>query len=170
MTFLNLMQTMTQAAVAGDGRGVAGCFTPDGTYHDVFYGAFTGPDAIADMIENHFHRDGEDFRWDLHGAVDDGSTGYARYVFSYTSRLDGHAGQRSVFEAVSVCKLQSGKIASYKEVGNAAVGLSLMGFADEKIARFVAREAKELTARREAARHVSPNTGTNALPGKGVNV
>lgn len=159
MTFLQVMQSMTQAAVAGDGRGVAACFTPDGTYHDVFYGAFTGHDAIADMIENHFHRDGEDFRWDLHDAVDDGAMGYVRYVFSYTSRLDGHAGRRSVFEAVSVCKLRDGRIAEYREVGNAAVGLSLMAFPDEKITRFVAREARELIGRTEAAHHVSPDIG-----------
>ncbi len=155
MAFLDLMRKMTAAAVAGDGRGVAQCFTPDGTYHDVFYGAFTGHDAIADMIENHFHRDGEDFRWDLHDAVDDGAIGYVRYVFSYTSRLTDHAGRRSVFEAVSICRLRDGAIADYREVGNAAAGLSLMGFADRKIARFIAREAQALTARPEAAGHVS---------------
>ena len=154
MSFLQLMQSMTEAAVTGDGRAVAACFTPDGTYHDVFYGAFTGHDAIADMIENRFHRDGEDFRWDLHDAVDDGATGYVRYVFSYTSRLKDYAGKRSVFEAVSICRLRDGRIAEYREVGNAAAGLSLMGFSDEKIARFIAREAKELTGRSEAAQHV----------------
>lgn len=154
MSYLALMQKMTAAAVAGDGAGVAACFTPDGTYHDVFYGAFTGPAAIADMIENHFHRDGQDFIWDLHDAVDDGETGYVRYVFSYTSKLAGHVGQRSVFEAVSICKLRGGKIADYREVGNAATGLSLMGFGEAKVARFVGRQARELTQRKEAAAHV----------------
>lgn len=149
---------MAAAAVAGDGAGVAACFTPDGTYHDVFYGAFTGRDAIVDMIENHFHRDGEDFRWDLHDAVDNGTTGYVRYVFSYTSRLADYAGARSVFEAVSICQLRDGLIADYREVGNAAAGLSLMGFPERRIARFIAREAAALTARPEAAPHISPSS------------
>ena len=42
MSFAHLITRMTQAAVAGDGAGVAGCFTADGIYHDVYYGAFRG--------------------------------------------------------------------------------------------------------------------------------
>ena len=37
------------------------CFTPDGVYHDVFYGAFEGRDRIAEMIRDYFHRDGCNF-------------------------------------------------------------------------------------------------------------
>ncbi|GIS88693.1 MAG: hypothetical protein CM1200mP18_14030 [Gammaproteobacteria bacterium] len=45
------------------------CFTADGVYHDVFYGNFTGRD-IARMIEDYFHRDGENFRWDIFEPVE----------------------------------------------------------------------------------------------------
>lgn len=159
MSFLDLMKRMTGAAVAGDGRGVADCFTEDGVYHDVFYGAFKGRDAITDMIENYFHRDGENFIWDLHDAVDDGAVGYVRYVFSYTSKLPGHEGARSVFEAVSICRLEGDKIYDYREVGNAATGLSLMGFPEARIARFIAREAEALSGRDEASGHVAGRQG-----------
>ena len=72
MTFSELIGRMADAAARGDGQAVADCFTADGVYDDVFYGPFQG-DAIKDMIENYFHRDGCNFRWDMHDAVDNGS-------------------------------------------------------------------------------------------------
>ena len=87
MNFESLIKKMTHAAVQGNGAMVADCFTADGVYHDVFYGNFTGQD-IAQMIEDYFHRDGENFRWDIFEPVEQRNMGYARYVFScllYTS-------------------------------------------------------------------------------------
>ena len=40
MTFETRIRDMVGAVERGDGSGVAGCFTPDGIYHDVFYGDF----------------------------------------------------------------------------------------------------------------------------------
>ena len=153
MAFAELISRMVAAACAGDGQGVAECFAADGVYHDVFYGAFRGRDEIARMIEEHFHRDGGDFRWDLHDPVEAGGVGYVRYVFSYRSRLKGCEGRRAVFEGVAVCRLRDGLIGEYREVANAATGLALMGFDEGRLARFVARQAAELTARGEAAAH-----------------
>lgn len=153
MAFADLIARMTSAAVAGDGAGVAACFTPDGVYHDVFYGAFKGPD-IADLIENYFHRDGKNFRWDLHDPIDDGAVGYVRYVFSYDSKLDDFAGRRAIFEGVAVCRLNGGLIDSYTEVANAATGLSDLGFSPQRLAKFVAKQSAELSQRPEAAGHI----------------
>jgi len=69
MPFKTLIQKMTQAAVRGDGPGVAACFCENGIYHDVFYGEFRG-NAIINLIEGHFHRDGKDFQWDLYDAIE----------------------------------------------------------------------------------------------------
>jgi hypothetical protein len=87
MTFSALLNRMATAACAGDGLVVAACFTDEGIYHDCFYGPFQGTDNIANLIENHFHRDAENFRWDLHEPVENHGIGYARYVFSYRSKL-----------------------------------------------------------------------------------
>ncbi len=152
MQFAELITRMTAAVCRGDGAAVAACFTPDGIYHDCFYGAFRGP-AIADMVERYFHRDATDFRWDVHAPVSDGRIGYARYVFSYESKMAEAAGRRAVFEGVSICRLRDGLIASYREVANSLVGLACLGFAPERIAKLAAREARELAARPEAARH-----------------
>jgi len=154
MSFADLITSMTTAAAKGDGGGVADCFTDDGVYHDVFYGAFAGRTALIDMIENHFHRDGGDFRWDIYDPVSDGQTGYARYVFSYQSKLPEAEGRRALFEGVAVVKLKDGKIAEYREVANAMTGLQMMGFPPERLAKVIAKEGRELAARDESAGHL----------------
>ncbi len=108
MSFADLIAAMTTAAADGRGTDVAACFAPDGIYHDVFYGDFQGPEAIADLIENHFHRDAEAFRWDVHDPSATGDVGYARYTFSYRSKLAGCVGKRGAFEGVAVCQLRGG--------------------------------------------------------------
>jgi hypothetical protein len=152
MDFAALIRTMTAAAARGAGAEVAACFTGDGVYHDVFYGAFRGHAAIADLIENRFHRDGADFLWDIHDPVASADIGYARYTFSYRSRLPDCAGRRAIFEGVAICRLRDGLIAEYSELANVYPALARLGFADARLARFAAREAREL-AERAGARH-----------------
>ena len=146
MTFKTLIQKMTQAAVRGDGLGVAACFCENGIYHDVFYGEFRGS-AIINLIEGHFHRDGKDFQWDLYDAIEQNGIGYARYVFSYASKLEEAQDRRATFEGVAICRLESGRISEYREVANAVTGLHLLGFSPERLARFVDRETKTLLER-----------------------
>ena len=146
MTFKTLIQKMTQAAVRGDGPGVAACFCENGIYHDVFYGEFKGK-AIIHLIEDHFHRDGKDFQWDLYDAIEQNGIGYARYVFSYSSTLPQAKDRRATFEGVAICQLEAGRIREYREVANAVTGLHLLGFSPERLSRFVDREAKALLRR-----------------------
>jgi uncharacterized protein (TIGR02246 family) len=151
--FAALLEAFTAAVVAGDGAGFAALFTEDGCYHDVFYGAFRGRAAIADMLENRFHRDAESFRWDMHEPARDGDTGYARYVFSYDSKLAGAEGRRVLFEGVSIFGLAGDKIRDYREVANVGPGLVALGFAPERIAKILGRQARDLAARPEAGGH-----------------
>ena len=148
-----LLDAFTKAVAAGDGAGFAALFTEDGCYHDVFYGAFRGRAAIADMLENRFHRDAGNFRWDMHDPVRDGEIGYARYVFSYDSKLAGAEGRRVVFEGVSIFGLSGDRIKDYREVANVGPGLVALGFAPERIAKILGRQAAELAARPEAGGH-----------------
>jgi len=106
------------------------------------------------MIEGLFHRDGENFRWDLHDPVDDGSKGYVRYVFSYSSKLPGSAGKRALFEGVAHVDLVDGLISDYHEVAEAGTGLQMLGFPPERLAKFIGRQARLLAERDEAAGHL----------------
>ena len=151
--FVALLDAFAAAAVAGDGARFAALFTEDGRYHDVFYGTFDGRDAIADMLENRFHRDAENFRWDMHDPARDGDMGYARYVFSYDSKLAGAEGKRVLFEGVSILRLTGNRIRDYREVANVGPGLVALGFAPERIAKVLGRAARELAERPEAGGH-----------------
>ena len=154
MDFVSLIQKMINGVIIGDGDAVASCFTADGVYHDVFYGAFKGHDRIAEMICGYFHRDGCNFHWDIHTPVSDGTNGYVRYIFSYESKLREANGRRTMFEGVAVVTLENGLIKTYAEVANSAPGLQRIGFDAERLARFIKKQGVELANRDEAKGHL----------------
>jgi hypothetical protein len=108
------------------------------------------------MLENRFHRDAGNFRWDMHDPVRDGAVGYVRYVFSYDSKLAGCEGRRGMFEGVGLLGLDGDLIRSYREVANIGPGLVSLGFAPERIAKILGRAAAELAGRPESAGHAGP--------------
>lgn len=141
--FRALLECMSQAICRGDGGAASACFTPDAIYHDGFYGEFRGREAIRDMVENHFHANARDLSWTLSDALSDGSLGYARYRFSYTSRIAGSVGARVSFNGISQVRLHDGLIARYDEVFDRGIALAQMNFAPERIAKSLARWAAE---------------------------
>ena len=154
MNITAMLRAFCDAVEQHNGKALAELFTEDGVYHDVFYGAFVGRENIAALIDDWFYRTAEDFRWDMHAPVSDGETLYARYTFSYRSRLPEAKGARAMFEGVSIMKLRDGKIAEYHEVANTAPGFVDMNFAPERIAKIAAKQGAALKARPEMKRHL----------------
>ena len=154
MNITAMLRSFCEAVERRDGNAFAALFTEDGVYHDVFYGAFEGREKIAAMIDDWFYRTANDFRWDMHAPVSDGSTLYARYTFSYRSTLPEANGARVMFEGVSIVKLRDGLIAEYHEVANTAPAFVDMNFAPDRIAKIVAKQGAALKARPEMARHL----------------
>ena len=152
--FEDLLKRFTGAVETGDGDALAAVFTADGVYHDNFYGAFQGREAIRDMLEGLFHRDAEGFLWDTFDPVFDGRIGYARWIFSYTSRMTESAGRRVVFEGMSCFTVEDGLIKSYDEVFSAGVALTQLGMAAERIQKILARQAQRTLDKDIARRHV----------------
>ncbi len=148
-----LLKAFCSAVERRDGKAFAALFTADGVYHDVFYGAFKGSEAIAGMVDDWFYRTARDFRWEMYRPVSDGKTLYAYYTFSYVSTLPEAEGRRVGFEGVSMMTLRDGKIAEYREVANVGPGFVQMGFAPERTAKILAREGESLKKRPEWARH-----------------
>ena len=155
MDAVALLKEFCGAVERRDGRAFASLFTEDGVYHDVFYGAFEGRTRIAEMIDDWFHRTARDFRWDMFRPVTDGRTLYAYYTFSYVSTLPEAQGRRVGFDGVSIMTLRDGRIAEYREVTNADLGLLDIGFAPERVAKIMAREGARIKARPEWERHRS---------------
>src|ERR1044071_8415784 len=109
--FPKLLDKFTAAVVANDGAGLGALFAPDGVYADEFFGAHQGRAAML----RRFHDTGGDYRWDFADPVCDGTTGYARFRFSYVSRLPEAAGKPVVFEGISRFRLRDGLIERYDE-------------------------------------------------------
>ena len=149
-----LLHDFCRSVERRDGAAFAALFTEDGVYHDVFYGAFTGRAKIAEMITDWFYRTATDFRWDMHDPVSDGKTLYARYTFSYRSKLPEANGNRAMFEGDSVMQLRDGLIATYHEIANTAPAFVDLNFAPERIAKIVGRQGAALKARDEMKLHL----------------
>jgi ketosteroid isomerase-like protein len=150
-----LLKEFTSAVERRDGKAFASLFAEDGVYHDVFYGAFKGREKIAEMIDDWFYRTARDFRWEMFRPVSDGTMLYAYYTFSYVSVLPEANGKRVGFDGVSIMRLENGKIAEYREVANSSIGLLDIGFAPERVAKILGKEARHIKERPEWARHAS---------------
>jgi len=140
--FSELLERMTSAICAGDAWAAASCFTSDGVYHDGFYGEFTGREAIANMITGLFYRDASDFAWHVSDACSDGHMGYARYRFTYVSKIPSSEGRRVSFAGISCCVLDGKRIRRYGEIFERAPTLVQLGFGDERILKSIKRWAK----------------------------
>lgn len=156
MEFEKLIKEMTSAIVVCDGARAAACFTDEGFYDDIFYGVFRKA-VIPDLVENHFHRDSENLVWEICETASTTQVGFARYIFSYDSKLSEAKGKRAIFEGVSVCRLYSGKIVSYHEVANVHTGLSMMDFQPVRLSKIAQRQAKSLRSKVSNI-HIKNNT------------
>jgi len=140
LDFGKLLDNFAAAVVANDGEGLGALFAPDGIYADEFFGAHKGHAAIAAMLQR-FHDTGGDYRWDFFDPVSDGATGYARFRFSYVSRLPEAAGRPVVFEGISCFRFDAGLIAHYSEAFDRGVALVQLGFPAERIRRILEKAA-----------------------------
>ena len=156
--FSKLLERFAAAVEANDGAGLAALFTPDGVYEDGFYGAFTGPAAIAGMLA-HFHETGTNFRWEFFDPLTDGRTGYARYRFSYASKMPGADGKPVVFEGIGHFSFRDGRIARYGEVFDRGVALAQQGFAAERIKRVLEKAAARQNDTPECRAHLARLAG-----------
>ncbi len=152
--FEDLLRRFTGAVEANDGAALGALFAADGVYTDTFYGAFIGPDAIADMLENHFHRDAERFRWTMFDPVFDGSRGYARWLFSYSSLQADSAATRVVFDGMSSFEIHQGSIRRYDEVFSAGEAFVQLGMDPGRIEKILTRFAAATRDRAAATRHL----------------
>ena len=153
LDFAVLLEKFAAAVIANDGPALGALFTPDGVYVDEFFGAHRGRAAIAAMLQR-FHDTGGDYRWDFIDPVSDGSTGYARYRFSYRSRLPESAGRPVVFEGTGCFRFSGGLICRYEESFDRGVALVQLGFPASRISRILDKAVAAECARPEIRAHL----------------
>lgn len=150
-----LLARMMKAAEAGSGEDFAACFTPDAVYHDYVYGDHTGRAEIAHMLEDLFHRDAENYRWQMFDPVSDGRIGYAWSLSSFTSKIPEFAGRKVVIDGISRFELEDGLIRDYSESVNGGVAMAQLGVAPERMARVLARWGTALKERPAVQRYLA---------------
>lgn len=152
--FETMLARFAAAVAANDGKALAALFTEDGVYDDGFYGEYSGREAIAKMLQ-HFHETGASFRWDFFDALSDGRSAYARYRFSYASRMPGAEGKPVVFEGIGHFRFRDGLIARYSECFDRGMALAQQDFAPERIKRVLMKLADKQNASAEAKEHLA---------------
>ena len=154
LDFPALLHRFAAAVVANDGAGLAALFTEDGVYEDGFFGANQGPDAIAGMLAK-FHETGGDYRWDFFDPLSDARIGYARWRFSYASKVPGAEGKPVVFEGIALFEFRGERIARYSEAFDRGVALVQQDFAAERLHKILLKVAQAQNATPECREHLA---------------
>jgi ketosteroid isomerase-like protein len=149
--FAALVTRFGAAATAGDGKALAAFFTEDGTYFDYIYGPHKGRASIADMLENLFHRDADDYDWTFFDPVVNGDLGYARSLSRFVSKIEQFKGNRVVIDGISRFVLKDGLIAEYRESVNGGVAQAQLGVAPDRMAKVMKRWADRFLSTDEVA-------------------
>jgi hypothetical protein len=153
--FARLLNDMTRSAESGDGARFASHFTEDAIYYDYIYGAHRGRVDIAHMMQNLFHRDAADYRWEMFDPVFDGTTGYAWSLSSFTSSIEQFKGKPVVIDGMSRFVVQDGLIAEYRESVNGGVAMEQLGVAPERMTKVFRRWSGWLKERPETVRFLA---------------
>jgi len=151
--FPALLRSFAAAVVANDGASLAGLFTDDGVYEDGFFGAHKGRDEIVAMLAR-FHATGTDYRWDFFDPLADGRIGYARWRFSYASKMPGAEGKPVVFEGTSLFEFRGERIARYSEAFDRGVALVQQDFPAERLQKILHKTAQAQNASPACREHL----------------
>jgi ketosteroid isomerase-like protein len=160
--FARLLNDFTLSAESGDGVRFAGHFTEDAIYYDYIYGPHKGRADIAHMMQNLFHRDATDYRWEMFDPVFNGETGYAWSLSSFTSRVPQFQGKQVVIDGMSRFILRDGLIAEYRESVNGGVAMAQLGVEPERMTKVFQRWTGWLKGRPETVDYLARPKGSRA--------
>lgn len=157
--FARLLNEFTLSAESGDGARFASHFSADAIYHDYIYGPHRGRADIAHMMQDLFHRDAADYRWEMFDPVFDGTQGYAWSLSSFTSKLEQFKGQRVVIDGMSRFILRDGLIA---ESVNGGVAMAQLGVEPDRMTKVFKRWTGWLEQRPETIDYLTRPKGSRA--------
>lgn len=137
---MSIVREFERAFNRQDVAALVACFTPDGSYHDTFFGGHTGPAGLRAMFERMF-REGRDYAWTMETVVETETGAAAEWSFAYTvtDAIPRSAGRAVRFRGMSVFEKRDGRIAAYRESFDLGAALLQLGFSPEAMARTVRR-------------------------------
>lgn len=121
---------------------VLDCFTDDVEYRDIFFGAFSGRDALRGMFERTF-ADSTDSHWTVTRTVETVAEVVVEWRFEYTvsASVPAGGGARLSLPGVSWLELRGDRCFRYREFFDRAATLHAQGIAPAKVAAIVARRS-----------------------------
>src|SRR5260370_3463185 len=158
--FAALLNEFTLSAESGDGARFGKHFTEDAIYYDYIYGAHKGRADNAHMMQDLFHRDAADYRWEMFDPVFDGEMGYAWSLSSFTSKIPQFAGQPVVIDGISRFIMRDGLIAEYRESVNGGVAMAQLGVEPDRMKKVFRRWSGWLKERPGALDYLAPAEGS----------
>jgi hypothetical protein len=162
--FALLLREFTHSAESGEGARFANHFTEDAIYYDYIYGVHRGRADIAHMIQNLFHRDAADYRWEMFDPVFDGRSGYAWSLSSFTSKIEQFKGKQVVIDGISRFVVRDGLIAEYRESVNGGVAMVQLGVEPDRMAKIFQRWTGWLRERPETIAYLARPKASRAKP------
>jgi hypothetical protein len=160
--FAGLLNEFTLSAESGDGARFASHFTDDAVYYDYIYGAHKGRADIAHMMQDMFHRDAADYRWEMFDPVFDGTMGYAWSLSSFASKIPQFKGQRVVIDGISRFLVRDGLVAEYRESVNGGVAMAQLGVEPDRMTKVFKRWTGWLKERPETLDYLARPKGSRA--------
>jgi len=153
--FARLLREFTLSAESGDGERFARHFTDDAIYYDYIYGPHKGRAEIAYMMEHMFHRDADEYRWEMFDPVFENGMGYAWSLSSFRSRVPQFDGQRVVIDGMSRFLIRDGLVSEYRESVNGGVAMAQLGVEPARMSKVFNRWAGWLKERPETVDYLA---------------
>ena len=125
--FAALLDDLTRSAESGDGARFAGILPKMPSITTTSTAPIAAGADIAHMMQDLFHRDAADYRWEMFDPVFDGEKGYAWSLSNFTSKIPQFAGRHVVIDGISRFVVRDGLIAEYRECVNGGVAMVQLG-------------------------------------------
>jgi hypothetical protein len=157
--FARLLGDFTLSAESGDGARFASHFTEDAVYHDYIYGPHQGRADIAHMMQNLFHRDATDYRWEMFDPVFDGVRAMPGRCRASRRRL--RSSRAGAWRSTRFI-VRDGLIAEYRESVNGGVAMAQLGVEPARREKVFRRWAGWLKERPETLDYLARPKGSRA--------
>jgi hypothetical protein len=112
------------------------------------------------MMQELFHRDAADYRWEMFDPVFDGTKGYAWSLSSFTSKIPQFKGRPVVIDGMSGFIVHDGLIAEYREQVNGGVAMAQLGIAPDRMTKVFTRWTGWLRERPETVEYLARPKGS----------
>ena len=79
------------------------------------------------MLSDYFHRDGEDFFWEMYDHALENNLGYVKYRFSFISKIPDYKGRKVVIPEIGCFEFENEFIKNYNEAVNGGLAMVQLG-------------------------------------------